>query len=345
MARFSSSDRAAITAIRESLRTYVDGGPTGISSVIAPLRDLLGFRLAIGYGVDEVGDRFGLSFAEAEGGCGVAVVRSVLGEFIAAQTKPFAAYDPRRPEPWNRNAVLDFPDLARRGMPSTPVTRVAFPKLGVDVAGQLRVLVCDGPSLLAWVGGFRDEPYTAKDRRVFAALVPALRRRLLLERTLATAATVRAALDVALDQLAGAAFLVAPNGRPLATNALGQAAFDTDPSGTRSRLERAAREKTRESGYQVTPVVSKGAPAAYLLIERNNGTGEARTQAAARAWSLTRRQREVLARAIDGASNARIAAELRISDRTVEAHLAAIMARAQVGSRAALVSAALGHSA
>jgi DNA-binding NarL/FixJ family response regulator len=44
---------------------------------------------------------------------------------------------------------------------------------------------------------------------------------------------------------------------------------------------------------------------------------------------------------LEGASNARIGAELGIADRTVETHVTAILERAQVDSRAELIVAAM----
>lgn len=49
---------------------------------------------------------------------------------------------------------------------------------------QLRVLVCEGPSLLAWVGAFRHEPFTTRERWLLDQLVTPLRDRLTLERRL-----------------------------------------------------------------------------------------------------------------------------------------------------------------
>ena len=60
--------------------------------------------------------------------------------------------------------------------------------------------------------------------------------------------------------------------------------------------------------------------------------------AAAARWGLSSRQSGVLAWLVRGATNARIGAELGISDRTVESHVAAIFAKAQVATRSELTA-------
>ena len=68
--------------------------------------------------------------------------------------------------------------------------------------------------------------------------------------------------------------------------------------------------------------------------------GRSRARAIAR-WGLTPRQREVLALLVEGRSNLGIAAELGIREATVEVHVSAVLRRAGVGQRAAVVAAAL----
>lgn len=55
-------------------------------------------------------------------------------------------------------------------------------------------------------------------------------------------------------------------------------------------------------------------------------------------WRLTPRQVEVLELLARGESNSGIAAELSISERTVEVHLTAIFVRAQCKSRTELIA-------
>jgi hypothetical protein len=120
-----------------------------------------------------------------------------------------------------------------------PLTEAAFPKMGVRVDEQLRVLVCEGPSLLGWVGGFRREPYAHRDKALLRAIVPALRRRMTLERTLATAAHMHAALEAALDAIPSPAFVVTASGVPSLANAAGRAAIDADRATWRTKLREA----------------------------------------------------------------------------------------------------------
>ena len=84
----------------------------------------------------------------------------------------------------------------------------------------------------------------------------------------------------------------------------------------------------------------------WLVIERQTpaGGGSAkrlRVNQAARRWSLTRRQEQVLGLMAAGATNARIAANLNISERTAEDHVAAVLLRSGVATRMELLSALL----
>ncbi|HEY3356584.1 MAG TPA: LuxR C-terminal-related transcriptional regulator, partial [Polyangia bacterium] len=66
--------------------------------------------------------------------------------------------------------------------------------------------------------------------------------------------------------------------------------------------------------------------------------GSAQVAQAARAWGLTRRQREVLVRVVQGMANKEVAADLGCSVRAVEVHLTRLFGRAGVTSRTALLA-------
>ncbi|HAY29398.1 MAG TPA: DNA-binding response regulator, partial [Candidatus Accumulibacter sp.] len=88
------------------------------------------------------------------------------------------------------------------------------------------------------------------------------------------------------------------------------------------------------------------------LIERVNQAVRLATEAAAETsgngdWqqSLTPREREVLGGIVDGKRSKVIAAELGISQRTVESHRANIMAKAGASNAAQLTALAIGRQA
>ncbi len=241
-------------------------------------------------------------------------------------------YDPDRPEARQRNRVVrPMVGLSSEFVLQTPLFQKVHVPTRTQHFDQLRVLVCEGPALLAWVGGFREEPFTQREQRRLTALVPALHKRLRLERRLCDANLYRAGLEAALEALGVAAFIVRPNGAVAHANGSGRAAYD--PS------LRAALAEGSAAGYEATPIVVRGEPAAALVV-RSGATRElsARIAAAAKAWQLTRRQTQVLALVARGDANKLIAAKLGCALRTVEVHVTALLRRAGCDSRTELLA-------
>lgn len=77
------------------------------------------------------------------------------------------------------------------------------------------------------------------------------------------------------------------------------------------------------------------------LVVRTRRQRDATAGAAARIASLTAREREVLERITEGKPNKVIAAELDVSEKTVESHRARVMKKMGVRSLAGLIRAAL----
>lgn len=77
------------------------------------------------------------------------------------------------------------------------------------------------------------------------------------------------------------------------------------------------------------------------LVVRTRRQRDATAGAAARIASLTSREREVLERITEGKPNKVIAAELDVSEKTVESHRARVMKKMGVRSLAGLIRAAL----
>jgi DNA-binding NarL/FixJ family response regulator len=89
--------------------------------------------------------------------------------------------------------------------------------------------------------------------------------------------------------------------------------------------------------FSVSPLRNGGGVAGYVVVEAMDRPGAQGVPRAAVRLGLTPAQTRVLERVARGVSNATIAAELKVAERTVEAHVTAILEKAQVPSRAALI--------
>jgi DNA-binding CsgD family transcriptional regulator len=225
----------------------------------------------------------------------------------------------------------------RRYLERFPATRDTWEQAGL-VCDQVRVLVCDGPSLLSWVGAFRPDAFTDRESRLLQALVPALRDRLRLERQLGQVSLALAALPAVLDRIGAPAFVAGTSGQVALANASARAQLERDRGELRAVLsaEIAARGPDR---YAVTRLSLPGCPAWFLCVERERPPDPGlRAAAFAARYGLTDRQAEVVALAARGLANKTIAAHLRCAESTVEMHLTAAFAQTQVESRSALVA-------
>jgi DNA-binding CsgD family transcriptional regulator len=197
----------------------------------------------------------------------------------------------------------------------------------IELAHELHTLVCEGPVLLAWIGGFHGAPITSLQRERFAALLPAFRRRLAVDRVLAHQQRTSTALAAALEQIEHAAFILGPNGEIDGVNGAGRGL------GFAALTDRQVERVPLPGTDRTLAIVRSDAE-----IERCEG----RVQRAANSWRLTPRQREVLLLVIRGNANVQIAHELAIGERAVEQHVTAILARACVHNRTSLISLVLG---
>jgi len=345
--RLARADLDSIASISRELGTWVENEPHALGRCISGMRDVLGAHKTLAYGIEAVADGFGLVFCDWADARGSQLLPSApelaFRSYLAAPPAAShgglgAAFNPHRPEAWQRNRVVDWEELEQRFVRPPPMVKVVFPRFGVRLESQVRVLVCEGPSLLGWVGGFWDGLATLRQKRIFQRLVPALQRRLMLERSLRTAPSLRVALDAALEAIGAPAFIITEGGSVAHVNSAGRRLLAIKHASTKAEL-REAGQYGKSAQFTLTRIAQAGAATQYLAVSTSSPNTELRVRAAARRWELSARQAEVLAWLVQGSSNARIGAELGISDRTVESHVASILDKAQVGSRAALVSA------
>ena len=250
------------------------------------------------------------------------------------------AYDPSNPHPDMRNRVVEatawFDRVTPDAWQESPLCKQLFAPLGIAHHKHVRVLVCDGNELLAWFGTLQDGAPERDQQRVLTELIPAVRRRLMRERLLVD---TRGLLARAIDRIAAPALALGPGDQILEANAAARALLDT----RRDDVREALAGRPSPLHFDVMEVGERGARASRLAVLANVADTRIASSlaAVARRWGLTPRQRDVLAGLVGGESNKAIAARLAIGVRAVELHVTALLARADVESRSALVTAVL----
>lgn len=258
--------------------------------------------------------------------------------FVARQDVRWAGYNPGCPEPSQRNHVVVMAARELRAA-AVPIALDLFPKVGVGNSDQMRVLVCEGPSLLAWVGAWQAGGFEPRQKAILAALVPALKKRLQTVRLLESGSR-SSVIEAALGFIGRAAFIVAGGGRVAEANHMGRELLETEGRTLQAELAATVAAPTTHPRWVVVPLEARGRAREKLVIARA-WTGDRIAMQIARAvarWTLTLRQGEVLAKVAEGNANQTIAAMLGISERTVEVHVTALLDKAQVECRAELVA-------
>jgi DNA-binding CsgD family transcriptional regulator/PAS domain-containing protein len=263
--------------------------------------------------------------------------RETLDEYLCGRGVAWGVYNALSPEPPQRDRVLDGAQLgALTHGRSRPVENMMLKQLGALGDELLRVLVCDGPSLLASLGVIHPQKTTALQRELLELVVPAFRKRLKFERLVSEAGIARGTLSAALEHVNGAAWLLGPGGRVEHANAAARSQLQADRTGTLATLERCVAGKP-DPRFTVTSVRGDVGRAGHVVVETPARATPQGVPRAAVRLGLTPAQTRVLERVARGSSNATIAAELKVAERTVEAHVTAILEKAQVPSRAALI--------
>lgn len=305
------------------------------------VRELVGLENAAMYSVSRHYDTTGFERWH-EHGMPIEMPRLARKHFAATQSPVF--YNLVRPPVDQRNRVMEATAWIDRAVPGTWETsalcREVFTPLGMQHIRQLRVLVCEGPVLLAWFGGMQADPVTRRQRRVLSALVPAMRRRLSVERRLEGETRTGAALGVALEALGCPAFLVGAIGRVFEVNAAARALLAHSRAEVLKGLRDAVARRPAKLAFELVEFRGPGLATHYLAILRPDANMQivARARASASHWRLTPQQSEVLELITRGLATATIAAMLRVSQRAIELHVTAIFDRVGVVSHAALIA-------
>jgi DNA-binding CsgD family transcriptional regulator len=366
--RLNSEERGLLSDL-EVLLTEAEPGAESLPTVLGVLKEALQAERAVAYGVEVGPERYHVSYAHCTGfPMPGAAVSAALEDSMPGRDYPWGWYDPARPDPAQRNRALHFRSLVEseaQQMPlhDTPAEevgrrlgvreeelgqvrervnarfRVMFRQLGVEHMAWLRALVCEGPALLGWVGLARAEPFNEREQRLLQSLTPTLQRRLVLETRMRESGLMSAALEVALEALGRAAWVVSASGRVVHANSAGRARLDRGEPELAEMLKRSASGLPGASPLTVTPLRTQGLPSHYLAIDTGAPANAAvRLQALAARWSLTARETEVLSHLVQGTTNKGIAGKLGCAERTVEVHVTHLLNKAQVESRSALIA-------
>lgn len=258
---------------------------------------------------------------------------------ISDQPLSWTNWNPIRPDPKERNRAISVVEsLGWSRLKATPIYTGAVRRAGFGDCDQLRALVCEGASLLAWVGALRPDPFCARERRLMQAVIPALRDRLRAEARLDGAPLLEAALGAAMEEIPAAAFVLGPTGEVAYANSAGRALLQTEGRAAREALRDRLLHRHRSQQISMTSIAAQGLPTHHLAVRLADPPALARAATLARRWGLTRRQREVLLLLARGYANKTIATALACAENTVELHVTALLSKAGVENRSTLVA-------
>jgi DNA-binding NarL/FixJ family response regulator len=339
MPHLRDTDSKFVHALKDVLKRLRIGGPPIQETLLPVLREALGARLVGAYAVAHANDRLELEWPDTAGPAVDPLrVRHAVGGFIEKHVG-LKTFTVTRPEREQRNRVLSISQIEQL----TGVKRGhAVPgqkELGLEHDDLVRVLVCDGPSMLLWVGAFRPEPFHGRQAAVLRAIVPSLRKYLVHERLISGAPRLKAALDAALEAIGAPAFVVSKAVRMEHANSAARALLNRDRRAVLGSIANAIAGRASEIPVEVVRL--SGRETGYLAIPRWKAAPirvAKRARAASRRWGLTPRQAEVLELVARGLSNRTISDTFRVSQRAVEMHVSAIFDKAGVESRASLLS-------
>jgi DNA-binding CsgD family transcriptional regulator len=260
--------------------------------------------------------------------------------FVGAVERHKFLYDPIAPRPRDRNIVRrPAEDLPPGAFHELPLYREVFVPFCLDQHDQLRVLLCDGPLLMAWFGGLRREPFTRREETVLAKLTAPLAARMRLERRLLREGFLERALISAMAATTLSVALCTLDGDIAFASSAARSRIDRD-----RRWHQTLRSALRGAsvpGVGCTRIRHPGVPEHVLVTfheDPQNPDFDARLRFAARTWALTPRQSEVLCHVLLGESNKEVAERLACRENTVEVHVSAIFRKAQVTGRPTLAA-------
>lgn len=340
--KLTAAERELVATLHTDLVQLSDDPTPTVERILPKLHELLHADQSVAYRAVPDDRSFAL---DSYAGVGLpAPFQHELAGLLKRSTREWGVYNPARPQAAQRNIVLRPESLvdSRDTFLRTPVAQQLFVPFELHRQDQIRVLICDGPVLLTWIGGFRAQAFTNLEVELLGTLVTPLLRRLKLERQLSQSEVLQHGLTAALEALPSAAFLTRADGRIEFANALGREQMAVRGKSLTAELRAALANPSASvasSILRVMPLNTRGlCKYALVILESQRASNKDRLAAASRGWCLTARQAEVLACVASGDTNKEICAKLELAEITVEKHMSALLQKAKVENRAALVA-------
>jgi DNA-binding CsgD family transcriptional regulator len=368
MARLSARDESRASEVIRFISEREPGGGGVLEGLLPMSAELVGAPLSCAYRLRRA----------APGGAKIDYLKfsglpwedhaigAIFSDFLKRMEMRRGLHDPLRPQRSQRNRVLILPwarwcrgedpaevarelsaDAARYGLRRDAISEAAqtlwvcessFRRLDIVAYNQMRVLLCEGPTMLAWFGAFQPEPFSERQRLLLKRIAAPLRERLVVERR-AGGGMGHAAMVAALEQVPAAAFLLDAQGTVLHANAVGRHRLDTQGGTMRLALKEALQRASGARGeLALTQLKGPGLPPLFLAL---SGSHDDRVrfgiERARQHWQLTSREVEVLAQLASGRTNQDIADRLGCAPRTVEIHVSSLLRKAHADSRSQLI--------
>jgi DNA-binding CsgD family transcriptional regulator len=287
----------------------------------------------------------------------LAVVFGHFDRHLRDSTGVWSFYDPNRVEAAQRNrpVIGGTHRAVTEGQVSSPVAgrlslaereqraavlgraRAGFEQWGTFDAETMRLLACDGPRMVCWIGAFQHERFDRSQASLFRALARPLQRRFALEERLGAGGAPAALLPALLEEIAGAAYLLDAKHRVVAMNSSGSTSLAKDRERPQ-RLRQSALGGTRPDVVLVD-LASRGVPGHSLLIERSVPAPVRELAVALQGrYGLTPREVDVLVQLGRGMTNRAIGVAIGCGERTVETHVRRILEKTDRASRSELVA-------
>ncbi len=321
------------------MRGEADGRPhvDAVSGRLASaLSGLLGTSTLV-YRASTAADRWGIEFlaTAGNGGWGPSF-RADLESFMQARREPWGYFDPLRPQADQQNTVVCHGSDEVQATPVAGLHRAH----GMVGMSEMRMLVCDGPMLLAWVGGYK-ESFDAQDAWMIRRFGLLTRRTLRLARMLPSGIPWQG-IEAVLDALETDAFIVRADGCIELANRVGARRLAADGRAVGRDITASLARSSDERPFDIHPFGPARSDSRRLfLLTRSSSPAavlDARVASARERWKLTPRQTMVVRLLAVGDGNKDIATKLCLALGSVERHVTQILRKARVESRLELVS-------